>query len=236
VPAGVHDVLAAKLTEQMPIACGAIGSTALGEAAFDAIAAHFPRVDCVAIGPGLGRDAATAPLVRRVIAAATCPVVIDADALYALGAPDGAIGAGTYVLTPHVGEASRLTGLDAGAIEAARVDAPRDWAARWNAVVVLKGAPTVVAAADRRAAVNPTGNAGMATAGMGDVLTGAIAALVAQGLGTFEAAALAVHAHGLAGDTVAVERGPIGLVAGDVCEALPGALAVLERGTVEAAT
>jgi len=230
VPAGVHDVLAAKLTEQMPVACGAAGAATFGADAFDAIAAHFPHVDCVAIGPGLSRDPAAAELARRVIAAATCPVVIDADGLNALGAPDGAIGAGTYVLTPHVGEAARLTGLAAGAIEAARIDAPRDWAKRWNAVVVLKGAPTVTAAADGRAVVNPTGNAGMATAGMGDVLTGAVAALVAQGLGTFEAAMLAVHAHGLAGDLVAAGHGALGLVAGDVCEALPRALATLERG------
>jgi len=116
------------------------------------------------------------------------------------------------------------------ALEARRVDAAREWAKRWGCVLVLKGAPTVVAAPDGRVSVNPTGNAGMATAGMGDVLTGVVAALLAQRLAPFDAACLAVFAHGLAGDFAARDIGPVGLVASDVAERLPRALHALQAG------
>jgi NAD(P)H-hydrate epimerase len=105
----------------------------------------------------------------------------------------------------------------------------RDWAVSWDSVVVLKGAPTVTGAADGRATVNATGNPGMATAGTGDVLTGVVAALLAQGLAPYDAARLAVFAHGLAGDRAAARQGPLGLSAGDVLAALPGAFATLAR-------
>src|SRR5207237_473621 len=132
------------------------------------------------------------------------------------------------VLTPHLGEMSRLTGLRSEVLEATRIDAPAEWARTWNAVVLMKGAPTVIAAPGARTFVNPTGNPGMATAGMGDVLTGVLAALIAQGLAPLEAAALAAHVHGAAGDLVAAERGTLGMVAGDVVEAMPRALQALE--------
>jgi NAD(P)H-hydrate epimerase len=128
------------------------------------------------------------------------------------------------VLTPHLGEMSRLTGVAPAELEARRIDVAGEWARRWGCVLVLKGAPTVVAAADGRTCVNPTGNPGMATAGMGDVLTGVIAALLAQRLSAFDAACLGAFVHGAAGDLVAQERGAIGLVAGDVVEALPRSL------------
>jgi NAD(P)H-hydrate epimerase len=108
-----------------------------------------------------------------------------------------------------------------------RIDAAREWAKRWLSVVVLKGAPTVIAGPDGATTVNPTGNPGMASAGMGDVLTGTIAALIAQGLPPYDAARLGAYVHGLAGDLVAAEQGQQGLVAGDVAEALPKALRTL---------
>jgi NAD(P)H-hydrate epimerase len=124
---------------------------------------------------------------------------------------------------------ARLTGTTARDLEGRRIDAAREWAARWKAVVVLKGAPTVTAAPDGRATVNPTGNPGMATAGMGDVLTGAIAALLAQGLERYDAARLAVWAHGAAGDLAAADLGAHGMNAGDVLDRLPLALRELAR-------
>jgi len=131
----------------------------------------------------------------------------------------------------------RLTGVEAEALEARRIDAAREWAQRWRSVVVLKGAPTVTGIARGHATVNPTGNPGMATAGMGDVLTGAIAALIAQGLAPYDAARLGVYAHGMAGDLAAGERGQYGLAAGDAIESLPLALLALARlraGVVDA--
>ena len=128
------------------------------------------------------------------------------------------------MLTPHVGEMARLTGESHEAIEARRIDAALEWSARWGCVVVLKGAPTITASPDGRATVNPTGNPGMATAGMGDVLAGAITALLGQGLAPHDAAAVGVFAHGLAGDLAASEQGATGIVAGDVAARLPRAL------------
>jgi NAD(P)H-hydrate epimerase len=112
-------------------------------------------------------------------------------------------------------------------LETRRIDAAREWAQRWKCVLVLKGAPTVVANEDGRVCVNPTGNPGMATAGMGDVLTGTIAALLAQKLLPYDAARFAVFMHGLAGDLAAREVGEVGLTAGDVVERLPRALAMI---------
>jgi NAD(P)H-hydrate epimerase len=234
IPRSLHDVLASKLTEQMPLACAESPSRALAPAAFDRIAEAIARADAVALGPGLSRDPGAAELARRIAAEATKPLVIDADALHALaGASERPASAAPRVLTPHLGEMSRLTGLAPEALEATRIDAPREWSQRWNSVVVMKGAPTVTAAPDGRAVVNPTGNPGMATAGMGDVLTGTIAAWIAQGLAPFDAATLAVYVHGAAGDRIAAVRGMLGLIASDVAEALPLVLKTLEGERVE---
>ena len=231
VPASLLDVVSAKLTEQMPIACAETPSRSLAPAAFDTIARYFDHVDAIALGPGLSRDPGSLELARRIIAEAPRPIVIDADALAAFTGtpvtPDSV--PPRRVVTPHLGEMARLTGLDVDALQSGRIDAPCQWAARWNAVVLLKGAPTVIGSADGHTQVNTTGNPGMATAGMGDVLTGVIATLLAQGRGAFPAAWLGAWLHGAAGDHVAAERGAIGMVAGDVAEALPAALRALER-------
>ncbi|HEV2105654.1 MAG TPA: NAD(P)H-hydrate dehydratase, partial [Candidatus Eisenbacteria bacterium] len=164
-------------------------------------------------------------LARELFGSLGSPLVLDADGLAAF-APAPALPAapGPRVLTPHVGEMARLTGLAPDALEARRIDAAREWARRWGCVLVLKGAPTVVADATGRACVNPTGNPGMATAGMGDVLGGAVAALLAAGLDAYDAARVAAYAHGLAGDAAARARGATGLIAGAVIEELPRAL------------
>ena len=229
IPASLHDVVAAKLTEQMPVACAESPSRALAPAAYDRIAELLERVDAVALGPGLSRDPGAAELARRVVAEAATPVVIDADALSALAGSTERIARAPAprVLTPHLGEMARLTGVTAEALEAARIDAPREWARRWNAVVVLKGAPTVVAAADGDALVNPTGNPGMATAGTGDVLTGVIASLLAQGVEPLRAAATGAYVHGRAAD---VASDAPDIVASDLVVALPRTLHELRNG------
>ena len=230
VPASLADVLAAQLVEQMPIACGEGSQRSLSSSALPQILAEAVHADAVAVGPGLSRQPDAARLAAELLAQLACPVVLDADGLTAFAPPQGDLAAalrdarGPRVLTPHLGEMARLTGEMPSTLEARRIDAAREWAKRWGCVLVLKGAPTVVAAPDGRVSVNPTGNAGMATAGMGDVLTGVTAALLAQHLAPYDAARLAVFAHGLAGDMAASEVGPVGLVAGDVAERLPRAL------------
>jgi NAD(P)H-hydrate epimerase len=186
----------------------------------DAIA----RADVVAVGPGIGRSDAVRDLVLGLWRTVEGPAVFDADALWALATcPSLAEHAGPRLLTPHAGEMLRLLGRDPAGAEAA--DRPfleaeaRTMAAGIGAVVLLKGAGTLVTDG-RREAHNPTGNPGMATAGTGDVLTGVAAALLAQGMPAFEAARLAAWVHGRAGDAAAADFGQISMTARDLLDRL----------------
>jgi len=160
------------------------------------------QATAVAIGPGCGSSASVGCLVRALYQSASKPVVVDADGLNVLAETfvSGTISAaGPRVLTPHPGEFARLLGSDTRTVQANREALAAEFAARHNVVLLLKGAQTVISDG-RRIAVNATGNPGMATGGTGDVLTGLIAALLAQGWAPFEAAQLGAHLHGLAGD------------------------------------
>jgi len=185
----------------------------------------------IACGPGLGTGAGARDTVAWLLTNVAGALVLDADALNCLAEMlrqgERPRPAGDLVITPHPGEMARLAGVSTAAVQADRVGVARELAAAHACVVVLKGARTVVAAPDGRLGINPTGNPGMASGGMGDVLTGVVAAFLAQGLPPFEAACLAVHAHGFAADLVAAEQGTIGLLAGDVAEAIPHALHAL---------
>jgi NAD(P)H-hydrate epimerase len=185
----------------------------------------IPVASVVAVGPGLGQSDGIRQLIRFLIAETDRPLVIDADGLNALAGQRELLGGleRPVVLTPHPGEFSRLTGLDVAAVQSDRIQHAAAFAATSDPlVVVLKGAGTVVTDG-RRYNVNPTGNPGMATGGTGDVLTGVIAALLAQHLTAFEAAQLGVFIHGLAGDIARDHHGEIGMIAGDIVDALPDA-------------
>jgi NAD(P)H-hydrate epimerase len=175
--------------------------------------------DVIAIGPGLGRSAATGAFVRAVVARATTPLVLDADALYAFAGSDEPIAARDgvdVVITPHPGEMARLLGVTTEQVQARRLDVARDFAASRGVHVVLKGHRTIVASPGGEAFINLTGNPGMATGGTGDVLTGMVAAWCAQLLDAEAAAKLAVFLHGLAGDLSEADEGEIALIAGDL--------------------
>lgn len=196
--------------------------------------------DAMVVGPGLRPGLATSELVRLLVSGAGetdgAPVVLDAEALRALAATDG-WWEGEHrraVLTPHVGEFARLRAGsgrdpaddgDLAADDDARVAAARDAAATWNVVVVLKGARTVIAAPDGTVAVAPFENPALASGGTGDVLSGAIGSLLAQGLAPFAAARLGVYLHGVAGEGVRERFGDAGLLASD----LPDGLAVARK-------
>lgn len=179
--------------------------------------------DVLAVGPGLGRSRELSALVN-VLLVVDKPLVLDADGLNALeGQTDRLRGrSDPPVLTPHPGEFARLLGIEIAAVQAQRQELAPQFAAEHKLVLVLKGHGTVVTDG-RRLYVNTTGNAGMATAGTGDVLTGMIAALMGQGLPAFEAAQLGVHIHGLAGDLARDELGEVSLMATDLLEYLPRA-------------
>ena len=180
------------------------------------------------LGPGLGgtaqsaaRAAETRTLVQTLLPDFAGSAVLDADGLNAAaqllaeGQPMPHP-AGELVVTPHPGEMARLTGLSAAEINADREGIARRYAQQWNAVVVLKGARTVVAAPDGRVCVNPTGNPGLARGGSGDVLAGMVSALLACRLPAYEAAACAVYLHGAAADRAAAVHGEYGMLPHDI--------------------
>jgi ADP-dependent NAD(P)H-hydrate dehydratase len=189
------------------------------------------KADVVAVGPGLGQSDDVRVLVRWLIESAGKPLVLDADALNAVDAEVSLFGRLTQpaVITPHPGEFSRLAGVPVDRIQSDRANQAAGLAARFeHLVVVLKGNGTVVTDG-ARIYVNRTGNPGMATGGVGDSLTGVVAALLGQKFSPFEAAQLGVYVHGLAGDIARDHNGEVGLIAGDVVDALPDAFDNIDR-------
>ncbi len=156
--------------------------------------------------------------------------MLDADAINAIAGDLDALrnsSAPALILTPHPGEMARLCGVDITEIESNRVEVARTFATANNCYLLLKGARTVIAAPDGRTALNVSGNPGMASGGMGDVLTGVITALLGQSYEPFAACCLGAFCHGLAGDMAATEKGEMGLIATDVQEMLPYAFKCL---------
>ena len=183
--------------------------------------------DAVLVGPGLPDDDASYARVRELVAKIEQPLVIDASGLNAFASRANEINpnARPRVITPHPGELARLLGdRDAHAINANRIDAAREAARVANCVVVLKGHQTLIADRDGHVNVNPTGNPGMASGGMGDVLGGIIVALLARGVDPFDATCAGVYLHGFAGDLLKEEMGDTGLAANDLAEKLPFAI------------
>src|SRR6266852_6406222 len=190
-------------------------------------------VDVLVAGPGMGKADSARKLLRATLAAPV-PVVLDADALNAIAA-SRALGASLVkrkmatILTPHPAEAARLLGATTGEGQADRVASARAIAQRYRSLVVLKGNGSVIAAPDGKFWINPSGNPGMASAGMGDALSGMVAALIAQGAEPLQALLAGVYLHGAAADAlVAAGVGPIGITASEVIDR---ARALLNRRT-----
>ena len=194
----------------------------LGQADLESLLAAADQKDALVVGPGIPRGEETTALLGELLERVDVPVVLDADALNAVSTDLGVLrrAKGPVVLTPHPGEMSRLSGLPTKELQKERVKVARDFARTHGVTLVLKGARTLIAHADGTVYVNPTGNPGMATGGTGDVLSGVLGALLAQGLKLPEAAWTAVYAHGLAGDLAAERRGRLGLIASDVVKGL----------------
>jgi NAD(P)H-hydrate epimerase len=184
------------------------------------------KKSAVLIGPGLADDEASYARVRELVAAIELPMIIDASALNAFASRASELNPHKHprVITPHPGELARLLGRTAKEINDDRIASARDAARITNCIAVLKGYQTLVADPDGQVRVNPTGNPGMASGGMGDVLSGIIGALLARGIDPFEAACCGVYLHGLAGDILKEEMGDTGLAATDLAERLPLAI------------
>jgi len=227
-PESVYEMIGAAATEALvhPMPAGDDGS--LGVTAAD-LAELVAAATAVVIGPGLGTGAAASTLVRELVRGALLPLVVDADGLNALGDELATVAesAGPRILTPHPGEAGKLLGCDTRDVQADRPAAARELADRSGAIVVLKGYRSLIAAPGQVTVVNPTGNPGMATGGTGDVLAGAIGALIGQGCEPFRAAWVGAWLHGAAGDAAADDVGEISMTAGDLAAALPAAFAAI---------
>lgn len=183
-------------------------------------------------GPGIGVGDACRSVLYWLLRNLEIPWVIDADGLNNLAGETHRLRSAKSppILTPHPGEMARLIGSDTDKVNQDRVGVARDFAVKHRCHVVLKGARTVVAMLDGRVFINPTGNPGMASGGMGDALAGILGALLAQGFSAEEAAKLGVFLHGFVGDRVARDKGEMGLIATDVIEGLPEGLKALKEG------
>ncbi|HET8798747.1 MAG TPA: NAD(P)H-hydrate dehydratase [Thermoanaerobaculia bacterium] len=192
----------------------------------DDLAAFLANKSAALVGPGLRDDEDAYERTRAIVGAIELPLVVDASGLNAFAGRASELNPHRRprVITPHPGELARLLGGDAQAINADRIDAARTAARATQCVVVLKGHQTLVAEPDGHVFVNPTGNPGMASGGMGDVLAGIIAALLARDVDPVDAACTGVYLHGLAGDLVAEEMGDTGLAAIDLAEKVPRAI------------
>lgn len=226
VPEPLHTAVAARLIEVMTLPLAATDDAGLAPTAATALLAAAASADALALGPGWGLHPGSQELLRALLARLPSPTVIDADGLKALAGHLDQVrqAAAPLVLTPHPGEAGLLLGRSAGDVQADRAGALADLVAATEAVVVLKGADTLIGTPDGEVYVNTTGSRALATAGSGDVLTGVIAALLAQGLAPGAAAAAGVFLHGLAADGLSRLHGHDGLLAADLLPELPGAL------------
>ena len=233
VPEGIVAVVALAVVEAVKSALAQTEDAALSPAALESLLDMSAEAQSVAIGPGIGTDRRTQELELDFLAEVEKPTVIDADGINNLKGHISLLSRAKaqLVLTPHPGEFARLTGLKPADINADRVGASRKFATDRKVVLVLKGASTVIANPDGRVFINPTGNSGLATGGTGDVLTGLIAGLMAQGMPPLDAACAGVFLHGLAADIAVQSLTEYCLAAGDLPDFLPQAFAaVLEKG------
>ncbi|HEY2253644.1 MAG TPA: NAD(P)H-hydrate dehydratase [Planctomycetaceae bacterium] len=217
VPAGIQGIVASVEPSYLTLALLEDDAGRISRLAASEILGRLDDRTAAAIGPGWGKSADLIELAHVLFTSIEIPLVVDADALNALAAlPAGFPKApAARILTPHPGEFSRLAGADTKTIQADRQTLAAEFAHAHGVIVVLKGHETVVTDGER-VAINTTGNSGMATGGTGDVLTGLITALLAQGMLPFDAAHLGVHLHGLAGDLAAAQFGKPGMIASDL--------------------
>jgi hydroxyethylthiazole kinase-like uncharacterized protein yjeF len=232
----LQPILAAKMTEVTYLPLPESETGVIASRAASVVKQQLPGYKVLLVGCGLGQEAAVTEFVKSLLFGRSKlqfpPLVLDADALNILARlPDWWQKLNQdVILTPHPGEMARLAGVDVDEVQRLRLDTARKMAAEWKKVVVLKGAYTIVAASDGRARINPSANPGLASAGTGDVLSGVISGLVAQGMSLFDAAACGVFLHAQAGKMVMRELGDAGLLASDLLPVLPRAIKRLKQG------
>jgi hydroxyethylthiazole kinase-like uncharacterized protein yjeF len=225
-PNGLVPIVQAQITEAMCVPAAESIEGTLGIGSEEELLKAASRMSACAIGPGLSTHYETVQVVRNLVQRLTVPMVIDADGLNALVGFTEILkrAKAPVILTPHPGEMGRLLGISSDDVQKDRITIASGFAVKYNVILVLKGAGTVVAFPDGRIFINSTGNPGMATGGTGDGLTGMIGGLLAQGYTATHAACLGVYLHGLAGDLAAKEKGEMSMIAGDLIEKIPDAI------------
>ncbi|MBI5589939.1 MAG: NAD(P)H-hydrate dehydratase [Deltaproteobacteria bacterium] len=226
IPESLNTIIQSRISEIMTAPMNGRKEGLWDDSVLDAIREQLQGKKCLAMGPGMSALPETRKLVIEILRGVSIPVVLDADGLNCvcgrldvlkdLKAP--------AILTPHPGEMSRLTGVSVSDIQADRIGIARRFSRDHHVHLILKGARTVIAHPDGTVYINPTANPGMAAAGMGDVLTGVIAGLLAQGLGAEDASHAGVYLHGKAADAFCESKGPFGFLASEVAGALPGVI------------
>ncbi|MFH1985928.1 MAG: NAD(P)H-hydrate dehydratase [Pseudomonadota bacterium] len=229
VPSGILPAMEVLSVEGMAAALPQTDDGLIDERAAALIDHLLVGKRAVAVGPGLGTSAGALAVVHHIVTRSTVPVVVDADGLTALSRQPSALAhrQAPVILTPHPGEMARLCSMSTAAVQADRMAVSRKFAVDNDVTLVLKGARTLVAAPDGRVYLNPTGNPGMATGGMGDILTGMIAGLIVQGLSPVEAAIAGTYLHGAAADHLSQNIGPAGYLATDILGAIAGRMAAV---------
>ncbi len=203
---------------------------------FDEIIEKIHWSDVLMIGPGIGQNEETLKFIKKILL--NFPKkkkVIDADGLNLLAnfVNDRKLSLDNAILTPHLGEFSRLTQRKTDEIKENIFEIGSEFAVKYNATLVLKGSPTIIFSPDGNSFINPTGNSGMATVGMGDVLTGMISSFYSQGLSAIDSAIVGVYLHGLAGDIALMKKGKLSLIASDVIKYIPDAIKLIENLDLE---
>ena len=230
IPRSLNSIMEIKLTEVMTLPLAETEKQSLGEEAEKTILKLIDNYSVLGIGPGISRQAETKRLARKIIEKSSIPSVVDADAIYALSEELTILKKNKtpLVITPHYGEMAKLTNKDVGFILNNQLDITREVAQKYGIVVVLKGARTIIANKEGEAYINVGDNSGMAAGGSGDVLTGIICSLIAQGADCFSAAISGVYIHGLAGNLARDIKGKRGMIAGDILSQIPQAFLNLE--------
>ena len=234
IPESLHGIMEQKLTEVMTEPLSEHTNGFLGMGSLKKIQELMEGKKVLVLGPGLSTHEDTVKLVHAIIKESSIPVVVDADGITALGAHPELLQQVDVpvVLTPHPGEMARLIGVSAREVQRDRIAIAKDFAQRFGCYIVLKGARSLLADPDGSLSINLTGNPGMASGGMGDLLTGMIPGFMAQGYDCATSTKLGVFIHGLAGDLLSRERGPVGFIAGDVLNEVPRVLKSLVEQTL----
>lgn len=239
-PQSVHPIAAAKGAEAIHLPLPEDAEGRISPAAADVIRDSERRFTAALAGCGMGWSQGTTQFMELLLfgkpaGLSGLPFLVDADGLNNLSGIEAwhTRTSSPLVLTPHPGEMSTLTGLPVRTIQADRTGVAREWAERWGATIVLKGAYTVIASPGKPVRIAPFANPGLATGGTGDVLSGVIVSLLAQGLSPYESAALGVYLHASAAEIVANRLGQAGLAASDLLDALPLAIHGLQRATLK---